>query len=201
LSRKILVFTTSSILSIVLLVHFGFTFIYLSPANPLKSKQWETIFNYMNPLFTQNWKLFAPNPANQQLNLDMRVQYVDNAGATRQTDWKSITLPVIKELQSNHFSPNARISEFQSSLISNYVWGDKEEKEEAFQSMQRYVNYILDNKKFEVPGKINKIQLRAVVNRFPNYANKDKPDSAGKISYYITSWWNPSSQHAGGEKA
>jgi hypothetical protein len=155
----------------------------------------------MNPLFTQNWKLFAPNPANQQLNLDMRVQYVDNAGATRQTNWKSITLPVIKELQSNHFSTNARISEFQSSLISNYVWGDKEEKEQSFQSMQRYVNYILDNKKFEVPGKINKIQLRAVVNRFPNYANKDKPDSAGKISYYITNWWNPSSGQAGGEKA
>jgi hypothetical protein len=155
----------------------------------------------MNPLFTQNWKLFAPNPANQQLNLDMRVQYVDSAGATRQTDWKSITLPVIKELQSNHFSPNARISEFQSSLISNYVWGEQGEKEEAFQSMQRYVNYILDNKKYEVPGKINKIQLRAVVNRFPNYANKDKPDSAGKISYYVTNWWNPSSQQAGGETA
>jgi hypothetical protein len=152
----------------------------------------------MNPIFTQNWKLFAPNPASQQANMDIRVQYVDKDGATRQTEWKSITLPVIKELQSNHFSPNARISEFQSSLIGDYVWGDKEDKESAFRSMQAYVTYILDQKKFTVPGTINKIQLRAVINKFPNYANKDKPDSAGKMYYYFTNWWEPSSVNVGG---
>lgn len=201
MSRKILVFTTSSILSIVLLIHFSFTFIYLSPANPFKSKHWETIIGYMNPIFTQNWKLFAPNPASQQANLDMRVQYVDKDGATRQSDWKSITLPVIKELQSNRFSPNARISEFQSSLIGDYVWGDKENKESAFRSMQSYVNYVLDTKKFTVPGTINKIQLRAVINKFPRYNERDKPDSAGKMYYYLTNWWNPSDANKGGGKS
>ena len=201
MSRKILVFTTSAILSVVLLIHFGFTFIYLSPANPFKSKHWETIFGYMNPVFTQNWKLFAPNPANQQMNLDIRVQYVDQAGKTRQTDWKSITQPVIHELQTNRFSPNARISEFQDALISDYVWGEKNDREAAFQSMQRYVNYILKSKKFEVAGTINKIQLRAVINNFPNYQNRDKPDSAGKINYYQTNWWNPQTLKTGGGEA
>ncbi|MCH5585162.1 DUF5819 family protein [Shimazuella sp. AN120528] len=201
MSRKILVFTTSAILSIVLLIHFSFTFLYLSPANPFKSKHWDMIIGYMNPLFTQNWKLFAPNPASQQENLDIRVQYVDNQGATRETDWKSITLPVIKELQSNRFSTNARFSEFQSSLISDFVWGEKEDKESAFRSMQTYVKYVLTTKKFTVPGTINKIQLRAVINKFPDYENRTKPDSAGKISYYYSNWWEPSSVNTGGGKA
>jgi hypothetical protein len=183
------------------LIHFAITFVYLSPANQLKSKNWEFIFSYMNPLFTQNWKLFAPNPSNQHANLDIRVQYVDKDGATRQTEWKSITLPIIQKLQANRFSPNARISEFQSALISDFVWGDKDDKESAFRSMQTYVDYLLDKKQFEVPGKINKIQLRAVINKFPNYENKDKPDSKGKIYHYFTNWWDPSSLNAGGTKA
>jgi hypothetical protein len=167
----------------------------------MKSKYWKEIFDYMNPVFTQNWKLFAPNPANQQMNLDIRVQYVNKEGKTLQTDWKSITQPVVQKLQSNRFSPNARISEFQDSLISDFVWGEKNDREAAFHSMQSYVDYLLKSKKYEVSGTINKIQLRAVINRFPNYQNRNKPDSAGKISYYQTNWWDPQKLHKGGSES
>lgn len=191
MSRKIFIFTTSTILSLVLLVHFAFTFIYLSPPNPFRAKYWDTIYAYMNPYFTQNWKLFAPKPANQHLNLDIRVQFVDASGKVKQTKWQSITQPVVQELQKNRFSTNMRLSEFQDALVSDYVWGNKESRMQAFQSMQAYVDYILKSGKYSVPGTIKYIQLRAVVNKFPDYKNKEKPDSAGTFRYYPTNWWAP----------
>lgn len=202
MSRKLLVLTTSSILSIVLLIHFGFTFLYLSPENDWKDKHWNTIFAYMNPLFTQNWKLFAPDPSDQQLNMDMRVQYIDQSDKTRETDWYSITQPVIKELQHNRFSPNARFSEFQDSLINDYIWGDQDSKQTAFQSIQIYAAYQLHSGRFVVPGKVTKIQIRAITNLFPRFAERNKPDSAGKITYYPSNWWNyPTTNNGGGNKA
>jgi hypothetical protein len=197
-----LVLITSSLLSIVLLIHFSFIFIYLSPGNTWRSKNWDTIYSYMNPVFTQNWRLFAPNPANQQLNLDMRVQYVDQSGATHETGWRSISQSVIQSLQSNRFSPNARISEFQSSLINDFVWGDKENSQQTFKSLQVYADYVLRMENFIVPGNVNKIQLRAVINTFPRLADKDKPDSAGEINYTYSKWWNyPTMSNGGGKKA
>jgi hypothetical protein len=196
-----LVLITSSLLSIVLLIHFSFTFIYLSPGNTWRSKNWDTIFSYMNPVFTQNWRLFAPNPANQQLNLDMRVHYVDQAGATHETGWRSITQPVIQSLQSNRFSTNARLSELQSSLINDFVWGDKENSQQTFKSLQVYADHVLRMENFIVPGNVNKIQLRAVINTFPRLVDKDKPDSSGKINYYYSKWWNyPTMSNGGGKK-
>jgi hypothetical protein len=67
--------------------------------------------------------------------------------------------------------------------------------------MQSYVDYILDTKKFTVPGAITKIQLRAVINKFPRYTERDKPDSAGKMYYYFTNWWNPSDLNKEGGKS
>ncbi len=43
-------------------VHFGFTLLYVLPANPLNVRLRPAIDAYIQPLFAQNWGLFAPNP-------------------------------------------------------------------------------------------------------------------------------------------
>lgn len=42
---------------------------------------------YLNPYFTQNWRLFAPNPIADDRTLWFRGEYVDAAGQTQATDW------------------------------------------------------------------------------------------------------------------
>ncbi len=47
---------------IAVIHHILTTLLYLSPPNLLKQNFEEHIFGYMNPLFSQNWHLFSPNP-------------------------------------------------------------------------------------------------------------------------------------------
>ncbi|PEP56168.1 DNA-directed RNA polymerase subunit beta, partial [Bacillus toyonensis] len=42
--------------------HFAITLIYNTPSNPIKAKYNKQLSAYMDPIFTQNWRLFAPAP-------------------------------------------------------------------------------------------------------------------------------------------
>lgn len=45
------------------------------------------VTSYLSPYFTQNWRLFAPNPISSDRTFWVRGEYVDSEGETRQTDW------------------------------------------------------------------------------------------------------------------
>lgn len=191
LFHKKIVLSTSAILTIIIVIHFAFTFIYLSPANSFRYKHWNQIESYMSPLFTQNWKLFAPNPVNRHENIQVRFKYTNPQGKTVHSDWKAITLPIVKALQKNHFSPNARISGFASSVSHDFVWRTGDRKKTAQRDMKIFVQKIIKNNptKFQVNGKIDLFQIRVEVNEFPRFNKRELPDSKGTFSYYYTIWF------------
>ncbi len=43
--------------------------------------------DYLRPMFTQNWRLFAPNPVSEDRNLRFQGSYVAADGTRMQTDW------------------------------------------------------------------------------------------------------------------
>ena len=47
---------------LLLVVHFGFTFLHVSPVNPAKVQFERWVTAWTQPVFEQNWKLFAPDP-------------------------------------------------------------------------------------------------------------------------------------------
>lgn len=42
---------------------------------------------YLSPYFTQNWRLFAPNPVSDDRSVRFQGSYVAPDGSTKQTDW------------------------------------------------------------------------------------------------------------------
>lgn len=54
--------------------------------------------SYLDPFFTQDWRLFAPNPISDDRDIWFSGEYLDAAGATQQTkwfDWSDVEVQVI----------------------------------------------------------------------------------------------------------
>ncbi|WP_374034714.1 DUF5819 family protein [Bdellovibrio bacteriovorus] len=55
-----------------LVAHLGIHALYLAPNNPATPQYMSFVDNYMGTFFTQNWHLFAPEPATSSLQLSYR---------------------------------------------------------------------------------------------------------------------------------
>lgn len=85
------------IVAIAVFQMFSVTFAAI-PANKVSSSLSSTTA-YLNPFFTQNWRLFAPNPISEDQTLWFQGEYVDAAGRTTSTewfDWTAIELDLVR---------------------------------------------------------------------------------------------------------
>ncbi|WP_406201208.1 DUF5819 family protein [Kitasatospora sp. NBC_01560] len=76
-------------------------FLHVAPANSLSREYREQVDGVVYPEFEQNWKLFAPNPLQQNVSLDARVRTVADGGATRTHDWFGLTARDLAAIRGN----------------------------------------------------------------------------------------------------
>ncbi|MCG6494691.1 DUF5819 family protein [Kitasatospora sp. A2-31] len=79
----------------------GAVFLHVAPANTLSREYRDEVDGLVYPEFEQNWKLFAPNPLQQNVTLDARVRTVEPGGATRTHDWIGLTARDIAAIRGN----------------------------------------------------------------------------------------------------
>src|SRR6185437_9207586 len=72
----------------VAIVHLAATFVYNAPANPVSQRYARSVNWWMEPLFSQNWRLFAPNPISENVEIDARAS-LDPDG--RLTGWVDLS--------------------------------------------------------------------------------------------------------------
>ncbi|WP_369183564.1 DUF5819 family protein [Streptomyces sp. Y1] len=76
-------------------------FLHVAPANTLSRQYRDQIDGVVYPEFEQNWKLFAPNPLQQNITVDARVRTVADGGTTRTRDWTGLTAQDIAAIRGN----------------------------------------------------------------------------------------------------
>ncbi|WP_441251120.1 DUF5819 family protein [Kitasatospora sp. McL0602] len=65
--------------------------LHVAPANALSERYQGQVDRVVYPEFEQNWRLFAPNPLQQNLGLDARVQTISAEQRIRTGDWVDLT--------------------------------------------------------------------------------------------------------------
>lgn len=109
-----------SILWILLATHFLVVFIYLLPSNPVNHQYKRQIDGYVNPLFSQRWTLFSPNPGNS--NQTIWVQFtIYNKNKTTQSSWIDIVTPLLEEKRTYFWTPTQRPLKFLSSCYASII--------------------------------------------------------------------------------
>src|SRR5690606_20062677 len=76
-----------AVVAIGVCVHLGMTFLHVAPANTVSKEHGEAIQQWIYPEFEQNWKLFAPNPLQQNISLQVRADIRTADGGVRTTRW------------------------------------------------------------------------------------------------------------------
>lgn len=80
-----------AVVGVVTCVHLGMVFLHVAPSNTLTKQHGAAIEEWIYPEFEQNWKLFAPNPLQQNIAVEVRAQVRTPDGSTRITGWYSLS--------------------------------------------------------------------------------------------------------------
>ncbi|MFE7561117.1 DUF5819 family protein [Kitasatospora sp. NPDC057500] len=79
----------------------GAVFLHVAPANSLSREYREQLDGLVYPEFEQNWKLFAPNPLQQNVAVDARVRTASADGDAVVHDWVGLTAQDIAAIRGN----------------------------------------------------------------------------------------------------
>ncbi|MFI7273988.1 DUF5819 family protein [Streptomyces sp. NPDC049879] len=87
-------------LAVYTVVHLAMVFLYVAPSNTVREEA-EGARDYVLPEFEQNWKLFAPNPLQRDVAVEVRVETADADGGTRVSDWIDLTAMDIENIRGS----------------------------------------------------------------------------------------------------
>lgn len=80
-----------ALIAVTACVHVGMLFLHVAPANTMTKQHGQAVDDWIYPEFEQNWKLFAPNPMQQNIAVQARAQVRTKDGTTRTTGWYDLS--------------------------------------------------------------------------------------------------------------
>ncbi|GAQ53788.1 DUF5819 family protein [Streptomyces acidiscabies] len=87
LRAQITVAGVVALVAAVALVHIGMVFLHIAPSNTVSKQHARAVDDWVYPEFEQNWKLFAPNPLQQDIAVQVRAEVRSGDGGYRTTGW------------------------------------------------------------------------------------------------------------------
>lgn len=79
----------------------GALFLHVAPSNTVSQRYRSQVDGIVYPEFEQNWKLFAPNPLQENVSVDARVQTVSDDGEVHTRGWTGLTARDVAAVRHN----------------------------------------------------------------------------------------------------
>ncbi|MFF2651372.1 DUF5819 family protein [Streptomyces sp. NPDC058045] len=80
-----------AVIGVVACTHLAMVFLHVAPSNTMTKQHGQAVDDWVYPEFEQNWKLFAPNPLQQNIAVQVRAEVRTPAGGTRTTGWTDLS--------------------------------------------------------------------------------------------------------------
>ncbi|WP_214808607.1 MULTISPECIES: DUF5819 family protein [unclassified Exiguobacterium] len=179
-----------SLILIFTLFHCVITFAYNMPINPISHKSAKIINNYMEPLFSQNWHLFAPNPVSTNNCVIVKGTYFDEKGNKKETGWLNLTEKYINTYQVNRFDPKrphlsairTAEGEITPQLMDNPDYFKNKDKLSKDVNVNILKNIALKemSSDFDI-SKFKSLEIKISIESFPEFGKKEK----SKFAYLL----------------
>jgi hypothetical protein len=111
LPGRIVVAVTVGAVAVGALLHLGMVFLSVAPSNTLSTQHAKAVNDYVLPEFEQNWKLFAPDPLQQNVHIQARAQVLKPGGGTETTGWVDLTGMDISAMRHDPFPSHTQQNE------------------------------------------------------------------------------------------
>ncbi|WP_327728776.1 DUF5819 family protein [Streptomyces sp. NBC_00487] len=184
LPYQIAVALVLAVVAVATCAHLGLVFLHIAPSNTLTKQHGRAVDEWVYPEFEQNWKLFAPNPLQQNIAVQARAEIRTADGEVRATGWYDLSALDGAAIDRNPVPSHAQQNELRRAWDFYTATHDGEHRATSSRGdlSQRYVRRIvvmrLDREQADGPGGvIERIQLRS------RTTNVEPPDwSEEKVS-------------------
>lgn len=105
----------------LLTFHFIIIALYHLPDNPIKHKYKYFVLGYINPIFSQEWKLFAPNPVSSNMSISYQYSFIKNGKNIATSPILDVNAPVVIRRKNNFFSTDLRLLKYFSACCVNII--------------------------------------------------------------------------------
>ncbi|MFF8511555.1 DUF5819 family protein [Streptomyces sp. NPDC015492] len=171
-------------------VHLAMVFLHVAPSNTLTKRHGQAVDDWIYPEFEQNWKLFAPNPLQQNVSVEVRAELADAAGGRRTTGWIDLTAEDAAAVRHNPMPSHAQQNELRRAVdfYLNSHTEDHAPNGMRGRLSEEYMRRIAMLRLADRPGDVRRIQLRTVTRAVPAPRwSTEKTDTAP--SYRDFPWW------------
>ncbi|MEU2239721.1 DUF5819 family protein [Streptomyces sp. NPDC018338] len=175
-------------------VHLAMVFLHVAPSNTLTKRHGQAVDDWIYPEFEQNWKLFAPNPLQQNVSVEVRAEVVTAGDGRRTTDWIDLTAQDAEAIRHNPLPSHTQQNELRRAVdfYLNSHSDDGTPNGTRGQLSEDYMRRIamlrLDGLASLDGADVRRVQLRAVTRPVPAPRwSTEKNDHTA--SYRDFPWW------------
>ncbi|MBR7836674.1 hypothetical protein KDL01_25565 [Actinospica durhamensis] len=148
-------------------VHLTATFFYNAPSNVVSQRYHAQINWWMNPLLTQNWQLFAPNPLSENVEIDARASVGTSAALTGWVDLSADDQAAsTHDPAPSHLTMNALRNAWME-YTGTHTYAGQPDAPLAATSEAYLRSLVLGYLRPHVSGSIDSLQVRFVVTLVP----------------------------------
>ncbi|MET9799754.1 DUF5819 family protein [Streptomyces sp. NPDC006368] len=172
--------------------HLAMVFLHVAPSNTLTKQHGKAVDQWVFPEFEQNWKLFAPNPLQQNIAVHVRAEVTGPEGKRRTTPWINLSADDGEAIRGNLLPSHVNQNELRRGwdFFVNTHTGDNRPNGLRGELSERYIRRIamLRLEAHDLGGRIERIQLRSSTRGIDAPAwSKERTDTR---AYYRTlPWW------------
>ncbi|MFL5996421.1 MAG: DUF5819 family protein [Streptomyces sp.] len=104
-----------AVVAVAVCVHIGMVFLHVAPQNTVTRQHGRAIDDWVYPEFEQNWKLFAPNPLQQDIAVQVRARIRSADGGSRTTGWYDLSAQDGRAIDGNLLPSHTQQNELRRS--------------------------------------------------------------------------------------
>ncbi|MFC7217207.1 DUF5819 family protein [Streptomyces polyrhachis] len=194
LSRAVISVALAAV-TLLTALHLGTLFLHIAPPNTVSKEHQGLIADYVYPEFEQNWKLFAPNPLQTNIHVQVRAR-VNTGGELTDTEWIDLSAQDGAAIRHNPFPSHTDQNQLRRAW--EYYLNSHNEKNEPLGERGGFSKAYLKRIVLLRLGpehdgaRLESVQLRGTYTAIPRppYTG-EKTDT--KTTYRTLPWWRVTS--------
>lgn len=104
-----------AVVAVAVCVHIGMVFLHVAPQNTVTKQHGRAVEDWVYPEFEQNWKLFAPNPLQLNIAVQVRARIRSADGGSRTTGWYDLSAQDGRAIDGNLLPSHTQQNELRRS--------------------------------------------------------------------------------------
>lgn len=176
--------------------HLAMVFLYVAPSNTVTKEHGKAVAEWVNPEFEQNWKLFAPNPLQQNIHVEARAEVETAAGERTLSRWIDLSAEDGAVIRGNPLPSHVDQNELRRAW--DFYTGSHDDKDRPVgtrgQLSEGYVRRIvmLRLAGHDLGGSVARVQLRSSTSTVPAPPWSDEKINTRPV-LHTYSWWTVNS--------